>query len=163
MKRTQFDERRDHQIAADFTSSQMTCSFCGLLSDKTDLATYGARCLSCYRAYCEQGRRYPVLTPERRREMGQRLREALSGGMRASPRQHLANLRQRAASGQPMTAGQRGFLEAARGAFTDDLPAVLEPASVVIPALRAHPTASEPAPAPRAESFEEPPAWATES
>lgn len=159
MKRTQFDERRDHQIAAEFSSSQMECSFCRLLADKTDLATYGARCLSCYRAYCEQGRRYPVLTPERRREMGQHLRQALSGGMRANPRQHLANLRQRAASGQPMTAGQRGFLEAARGAFVDDQP--VEPALMPEPVARAHLPTS--APPPRAETMDEPPAWATES
>jgi len=161
MKRTQFDERRDHQIAAEFSSSQMECSFCRLLADKTDLAAYGARCLSCYQAYCGRGRHYPVLTPERRREMGQHLRQALSCGMRAGPRQHLANLRQRAASGAPMTAGQRGFLEAARGAFVDDVPAAPAPMSEVV--VRAHLPAAETAPAPRAETMDEPPAWATET
>lgn len=158
MKRTLFDERRDQQIAAEFNSAQMSCSFCGRMSDKADLSTYGARCLSCLQSYCEQGEIYPALTPEQRREIGKCLRAALSSGLRASPRQHLANLRQRAASGSPMTSGQRGFLAAARGAFVEDQPAELASMPMLRPVVRAH----LPVLAPCAAEMPEPPAWVTE-
>jgi hypothetical protein len=114
MKRTAFDERRDVQIANDTqTVTVLACTFCHTLTPVADLNTYGARCYTCYRDYCEGKRHYPSLTREQRRDMGALVKAALAGGLRASPRDHIANLEAKEAAGTASPA-QRGFLAAVR-------------------------------------------------
>lgn len=105
--------RADQRTADDFLAGHMACSFCGLATDKAEPATYGARCLACYRAYCDQGRHYPSLSIAQRKAMAQRVRVALVGGLRLSGAQHIEHLAKLEAEGRA-TPAQRGFLAAAR-------------------------------------------------
>lgn len=124
MKRTAFDDRRDVQIANDTpTVTVLPCTFCNTLTPVADLNTYGARCFSCYRDYCDQGRHFPSLSRDQRRDMGALVKAALAGGLRASPRDHIAHLEAKEAAGTA-TPAQRGFLAAVRNSAktsrTDD-------------------------------------------
>ena len=122
MKRTAFDERRDVQIANDTqTTTVLACAFCNTLTPVNDLNTYGARCFSCYRDYCDQGRHFPGLTRDQRREMADRVKVALAGGLRASPRDHIAHLEAKEAAGTASPA-QRGFLAAVRNSAKTQQP-----------------------------------------
>lgn len=154
MKRQAFDERRDQQIAADYHANHMACSFCGLAAERSELATYGARCLSCYRSYCDQGRHYPSLSIAQRQAMAQRVRAALGGGLRLSGRDHLACLGRLEADGRA-TPAQRGFLAAARRPLSaaETAPADLKPLAVD-PAPIAHHAA---------DPVEEVPDWVVEA
>lgn len=119
MKRTAFDERRDQQIASDYTASHMACSFCKSLTEVSELSTYGSRCFACYRSYCDQDRHFEGLSIAQRKEMAGRVKLALAGGLRASPRDHIAYLEAKEAAGTATTA-QRGFLSAVRKASTSE-------------------------------------------
>lgn len=112
MKRTSFDERRDIQIADDYSQSQMACMFCRRLAGVDDLNKFGARCFDCYREYCAQGRQYPALSQLDRREMAERAKRALSGGVRPSAGEYRQAMQARREAGEQLTAGQRGFLAA---------------------------------------------------
>lgn len=103
----------DQRIADDFMAGQMACGVCAKLSPKEDLSTYGARCFDCYIAYCRQGRQYPPLSLAQRKEMAGKVRAALAGGLRASPKQHMEHLAELERRGEA-TPGQRGFLAASR-------------------------------------------------
>lgn len=114
MKRTAFDERRDVQIANETpTTTVLACTFCNTLTPVADLNTYGARCYSCYQDYCTHGRRFPSLSRDMRREMADAVKVALAGGLRASPRDHIAYLEAKEEAGTASPA-QRGFLAAVR-------------------------------------------------
>ena len=108
------NKSRDVAIADEFLSSFAPCTFCGVSTLYKDLADLGARCRRCFDAFCTQGRRYPVLSPEDRRNMAEALRKAIGGGLRQDGRQFVAALQARADAGERLTSGQRGFLEAAR-------------------------------------------------
>lgn len=110
MKRTAFDERRDVQIANDYGQSHLPCTFCSASTEIEALNTYGARCFTCYSAYCHQNRHYPSLSKQQRVDMGGRAKSAIAGGLRMGPRENMAYLSAR----ESLTAGQRGFLQAAR-------------------------------------------------
>ena len=114
MKRTAFDDRRDAQIADDYNAGNMPCAVCKATTPVQDLNTYGARCFACYMRYCNQDRYCPALSVEKRRAMAGALKSALSGGMKAIPREYMQQMRERQESGERMTAGPRGFLDAAR-------------------------------------------------
>ena len=116
MKRNGFDERRDQQIAAEYHAGHMACSFCGAMTSKDDLSTFGARCRACYDAYCTGGRYFAPLTPQQRRNMGAAVRAALGGQLRLQGREHIAQLQRRADAGESLSPGQRGFLQAVRRA-----------------------------------------------
>ena len=119
MKRNAFDERRDLQIANEYGASQMPCTFCSRQTDVGTLNTYGARCFDCYQEYISQGKHYPALSLQDRRDMGAAVSAALLGGARVPGQQHIANLRARADAGERLTAGQRGFLDAATTPLTE--------------------------------------------
>lgn len=108
--------RRDVAIADESTTTVLACGFCQTLTPVDDLNTYGARCYACYREYCTQGRHFPSLTREDRRDMAKRVSQALAGGLRASSRGHIQSLEAKEAEGSA-TAGQRGFLAAVRSAL----------------------------------------------
>lgn len=105
--------RRDLAIADEATESIMACTFCNTLTPVADLNTYGARCFSCYRSYCTGDRYFPPLSVAQRREMAEVVRKAIAGGLRASPRDHIAYLEAKEAAGTASPA-QRGFLAAVR-------------------------------------------------
>ena len=105
---------RDVAIADEFLSSFRPCTFCGISTPYADLADLGARCRSCFHAFCTQGRHFPPLSPDDRRSAAEALRRALSSNLRPSSRQFVENLQARADAGERLTSGQRGFLEAAR-------------------------------------------------
>lgn len=114
MKRNAFDDRRDVQIANDYGSEpNLACTFCHAPTPVSDLNTYGARCFSCYARYCSMDRHFDGLTKAMRKDMGERVKAALSGGLRASPRDHIAYLEAKEAAGTASPA-QRGFLAAVR-------------------------------------------------
>ena len=94
----------------------MPCTFCNAHTPVTDLNTYGARCFSCYARYCSMGRHFEPLTKAMRKDMGERVKAALVGGLRASPRDHIAYLEAKEAAGtaSPASPAQRGFLAAVR-------------------------------------------------
>ena len=109
--------RRDVAIADEAPpTTVLQCTFCHVLTPVDDLNTYGARCYACYREYCSQGRHFPSLTRDDRRDMAQRVSKALAGGLRASSRDHIRSLEAKEADGAA-TAGQRGFLAAVRSAL----------------------------------------------
>ena len=114
MKRTAFDDRRDVQIANDTqTATVLACTFCNTLTPIADLNTYGARCFSCYARYYSMDRHFESLTKAMRKDMGEWVKAALAGGLRASPRDHIAHLEAKEAAGTASPA-QRGFLAAVR-------------------------------------------------
>ena len=118
------NKARDVAIADDFLSSFRPCAFCGASTPYEDLADLGARCKPCFDSFCTQGRRFPALSPEDRKAMAETLRKAIGGGLRQGGRQFVASLQARADSGERLTAGQRGFLEATRRQTgSDGLPA----------------------------------------
>ena len=163
MKRSGFDECRDHQIAAEYHAGHMACSFCNTQTPKDELSAFGARCKVCYDEYCGQGRHYPALTPQQRRAMADKVRAALSGRLRLSGTDHIAQLQRRADAGENLSPGQRGFLAAIRrasGRVDDDhaLPAIAAPAVPIQP---------NPAPVRAGDPgqwspMDEPPSWAVE-
>jgi hypothetical protein len=105
--------KRDMQIADQVNKPQGVCTFCNTVTEVDDLNTYGARCYTCYRNYCEGDRHYPSLTRDQRRDMGALVKTALAGGLRASPRDHIAYLEAKEEAGTASPA-QRGFLAAVR-------------------------------------------------
>ena len=141
--------KRDTAVADEFMAQMLPCSFCGAMSPHSDLAAFGARCANCFRAYCvgNSARSVPLSRSERA-EMAASVKSALAGGMRASPRQHLAYLAEKVANGTA-TAGQRGFVEAARGI------AAGRPVSAAVD--RVQPSSRAAAPV-----DDDPPAWAVE-
>lgn len=118
MKRNSFDDRRDVQVADDFHASNMPCTFCRATTSVQDLNTYGARCLDCYTRYCCQDRHYPKVSVEQRRAMADAIKAAVAGGLRLGPREYMRSMKARQEAGERLTAGQRGFLEAARLALS---------------------------------------------
>lgn len=118
MKRTSFDERRDLQIADDFNAGNMPCTFCRATTSVQDLNTYGARCFDCYTRYCCQDRHYPTVSVVQRREMADAIKAAVAGGLRPGPREYMRAMKARQEAGERLTAGRRGFLEAARIALS---------------------------------------------
>lgn len=141
---------RDQRIADDFTKTQAACTHCARLADVEALNTYGARCFDCYCSFCAQGRHYQSLSWEDRKAMAQRVRDALAGGLRAPPREHMAHLAALESAGKA-TIGQRWFLAASRrpmaGVGADQVAARK-------PVEQAH--------SPQPEDATEPPSWATE-
>ena len=114
MKRTAFDDRRDVQTANSHDSEpNLACTFCHAPTPVADLNTYGARCFSCYARYCSMDRHFDGLTKAMRLDMAARVKAALAGGLRASPRDHIAHLEAKEAAGTA-TPAQRGFLAAVR-------------------------------------------------
>ncbi len=105
--------KRDMQIADTVDKPQGVCTFCNTVTEVDDLNTYGARCYPCYRNYCEGDRHYPGLSRDQRRDMAGLVKTALAGGLRASPRDHIAYLESKEAAGTASPA-QRGFLAAVR-------------------------------------------------
>ena len=169
MKRSGFDERRDHQIAAEYHAGHMACSFCNTQTPKDELSAFGARCKVCYDEYCGQGRHYPALTPQQRRAMTDKVRAALSGRLRLSGTDHIAQLQRRADAGENLSPGQRGFLAAVRRASgrVDDEPAASATAAPAAsqPAEPMVPIVIGSAPAAHVEQWpavDEPPDWAIE-
>ena len=141
--------KRDAAVADQFLEQLLACSFCGVMAPHSDLAAFGARCSNCFRAYCvgNSARSVPLSRAERT-EMAASVKSALAGGMRASPRQHLAYLAEKVANGTA-TAGQRGFVDAARGI------AAGRPVSAAVDQVQ---PPSRPAPP----VDDDPPAWAVE-
>ncbi len=113
MKRTAFDERRDTQVADEYSRKHAQCTVCNAPTEVEELNTYGARCFACYGRYCHQGRYFPPLSKAERLEMAARVKAALAGGLRASPRDHMAYLSAKEEAGTASPA-QRAFLAAAR-------------------------------------------------
>lgn len=114
MKRTAFDDRRDVQIANEYGSGpNLACTFCQAPTRVSYLNTYGARCFSCYARYCSMDRHFDGLTKAMRLDMATRVKAALAGGLRATPRHHIAQLDAKEAAGAA-TPAQRGFLGAVR-------------------------------------------------
>lgn len=163
MKRSGFDERRDQQIAAEYHAGHMACSFCNTQTPKDELSAFGARCKACYDEYCGQGRHYPALTPQQRRAMADKVRAALSGRLRLSGADHIAQLQRRADAGENLSPGQRGFLAAVRrasGRIDDEI----APQAIAAPADPIHPPPAPIRPVdPEPWSpMDEPPSWAVE-
>lgn len=113
MKRTAFDDRRDAQVADEYIRKHAQCTACHAPTEVDELNTYGARCFACYARYCHQDRYFPSLSKAQRLEMAARVKAALGGGLRASPRDHMAHLAAKEAAGTASPA-QRAFLAAAR-------------------------------------------------
>jgi len=144
------NSRRDVAVADDYIASRMDCRGCHASTDRAELALHGGQCVGCYRAYCEQGRHYPALSIPQRKAALDRVRVALAGGLRASPRQHIDHLAELERTGQA-TPGQRGFLAAA-GRVSQREAAEQAPQPQPQPAQTA-----------LAEPLGEPPAWTTEA
>lgn len=104
-KRSAFDERKDQSVANDFLSAHLACSFCGAMTDRVELATYGARCYRCYSAYLREGstgqNARPMLVPERR-EMLQRLRVTCAGQRKPAGKDWAWALRKREQAGEKL-------------------------------------------------------------
>ncbi len=112
--RSSADQRRDQRIANEVEAVEvMPCTFCQTLTPVLDLNTYGARCYTCYRNYCEGDRHDPSLTRDQRRDMAGIVKAALAGGLRASPQEHIRHLQAKEEAGTA-TPAQRGFLVAVR-------------------------------------------------
>ena len=155
--------RRDQAIADDFLDGEGVCAFCRGSARKDDLNNFGARCRPCYELYCTGGRVVLPLSAEDRRAMADRVRAALSGRLRLSGTDRIAQLQRRADAGENLSPGQRGFLAAIRrasGRVDDDhaLPAIAAPAVPIQP---------NPAPVRAGDPgqwspMDEPPSWAVE-
>lgn len=114
MKRTAFDERQDRQIADDYLANHLACRFCGAQAPRDDLATFGARCRTCYAEYTAE--RNPSwwpnrpLQPHERAAVIRRAREAVgrigAAGAR-DPKQWARDLRAREEAGERLTIAQR--------------------------------------------------------
>lgn len=110
---TDHDRRRDQRIADDFLATHQDCRFCGHATPRDDLATYGARCRSCYDAYLAE--RNPAwwpnrpLQPHEREAVIRRARNAVKriGGQARDPRQWARDLQAREEAGEPLTNAQR--------------------------------------------------------
>jgi hypothetical protein len=114
MKRTGFDERRDQQIAGDYLGSHMACNSCGAMTDKETLTNYGARCGRCFQGYLLQGQPVRRLTPDERRAVVARVRQALgrmAGGISVGHAAGVAaRLRTLQGSGMRLTDSQKWVL-----------------------------------------------------
>ena len=71
MKRKGFDERRDQQIANDYTVNHMACSKCGASTERETLVEYGAQCGPCFTRYVTGGKPNPPMPS--REQMGRTL------------------------------------------------------------------------------------------
>jgi hypothetical protein len=107
MKRTGFDERRDQQVADDFTREMRPCSFCGASTERETLAEYGARCGPCFTQYVTGGKPNPQM-PTRQHKVAtlNRLKALLVVGS-GNHRQWAVNLRNREHSGEELSLAQR--------------------------------------------------------
>ena len=109
MKRTKFDEIQDQKVADEYLSGHRACPICAHMTANKVLEDYG-RCFPCFDDYCKQGagsdRR---LDARQRAELLQRMRNMVSAGPSAAiVRRNLLAL---AATGKPLTFGQRHVLE----------------------------------------------------
>jgi len=155
MSTTYRASRRDQRIADEFLDGHGPCAFCGNSAPKDELANFGARCRPCYDAYCRGDRLYPQLSPQQRRAMADQVRSALSGRLRISGREHIAQLQARADAGEAMSPGQHGFLQAVRrAAGLPDEPRQALPAEPAVTAVAPMPAADHLPPLP-----EEIPPW----
>lgn len=102
-----YREKRDQAIANEFHAGQMLCHWCRTLTPTGDLAEYGARCWSCYRAYCAQANtRYPgVMTRAQRQEATAKLRGGRIG--HPDPKHWAKTLRGKEQAGATLTRMQR--------------------------------------------------------
>ena len=73
--RNAFDDRRDQQIADDFTSGSMPCRSCQARTDIRTLSSLGALCEACFAHYCDESTPRSRLTIAKRRDVVEKLAE----------------------------------------------------------------------------------------
>lgn len=115
MRRTGFDERRDQQIADDYTRDKGKCAFCGCMTDHDTLVEYGARCGPCFTQYVTGGRPNPPM-PTRAEKKATLLKlKSLLALNAGSCLQWAEKLRNREQSGEALSLAQRQAWRAALG------------------------------------------------
>lgn len=120
MKRTTFDENRDQRIADDATANHRPCTTCSASTHADVLSDHGARCATCYAAYCAaiNPAWWPnrPLTADERSAVIRKARSALGAIGNAKPsKQWALRLQARELAGERLSITQRAMWCAALG------------------------------------------------
>lgn len=123
--------KRDVAIADDYLANHLACRFCGGSAPRDDLATFGARCRSCYDAYLAEANPswWPnrALTREERAAVMRKTRIGMKriGQQSSNPRQWAHDLKARENAGERLSIalhlawrsalGAHAVLDAVRG------------------------------------------------